>query len=283
MDYKQIVWLASYPKSGNTWLRCFLDAYLMGEVDINNILCSVQDDIAAAHQIGDGGDVTKLPIDIQQLTRPMALLRQVRAYNEMNPVTPLFMKSHSPNYIANGIELFPPALTKKIVYIVRDPRDVVISFAKHMGTDLDIGVKWMNDKYRTLTSTDIRTADFLGAWDAHVLSFLNDDIRDVLIIKFEDIRANPVQEFTKVIQHVGLELDHAKVRKSVELTALDRLKNQEEEKGFKESSPHAKDKFFGKGEIGGWKGKLTQKQRYRLEKDLGSMMKRLGYLKRKVA
>ena len=76
-DYKQIVWIASYPKSGNTWVRCFFDAYFMNEVDINDILCSVTDDLPSAYDIGDGTHIKEHRFEIQQLARPMALLRLI--------------------------------------------------------------------------------------------------------------------------------------------------------------------------------------------------------------
>jgi hypothetical protein len=278
MDYKQIVWLASYPKSGNTWVRCFLDAYLTGSVDINEILCSVQDDLAAAHQVGDGSEITKLPIDIQQLTRPMALIRIVRRYLGTDVKVPLFVKTHSPNMIVNGIELFPVALTKKIIYLVRDPKDVLPSFSRHMGTDLDEGLGWMQDKYRTLSSTDTRTADFLGRWDTHVTSFLNDDVHDVLIIKYEDLKSNPEKCFSEILKHSGLTPDSKRVKRAIELVSLDRLKKQEDEKGFQESSPHSKDQFFGRT-----KEKPTLKHINTIERKFKNALKRVGYLKSKAA
>jgi hypothetical protein len=278
MDYKQIVWLASYPKSGNTWVRCFLDAYLTGSVDINEILCSIQDDLAAAHQVGDGSDVTKLPIDVQQLTRPMALVRVVRRYLSTDVDVPLFVKTHSPNMIINGVELFPAALTKKIVYLVRDPKDVLPSFSRHMGTDMETGLEWMQDKYRTLSATETRTADFLGRWDSHVMSFLNDDVHDVLIIKYEDLKANPVECFSEILKHSGIDVDQERVKRAIELVSLGRLKKQEDEKGFQESSPHSKDKFFGRT-----KEKPSLKQINTIERKFKNVLKRMGYLKSKAA
>jgi len=111
MDYKQIVWLSSYPKSGNTWIRCFVDAYLTGEVDINNLVGSVTDDGSQRCLPGDGSDPSKYPIDVQILTRPMGLLRLVRQFElnkaEGGPDIPLFVKTHNAHLVTNGIELLP--------------------------------------------------------------------------------------------------------------------------------------------------------------------------------
>ena len=283
MNYRQIVWLASYPKSGNTWVRMFLDAYFLDEVDINDVVCSVADDRAGLYAIGDGTKAEELPVDLQHLTRPMAFLRLVRQYNKANHGIPLFVKTHTAHMLANGVELLPMSLTKSVIFIVRDPRDVLPSFSKHMGCDLDQGIEWMNDKYRTLASRETRVADFISSWDDHTKSFLNADTHNVRVFRYEDMRANPVEQFAEILRHAGVEPDLFKVKRALNLVELDKLREAEKKEGFTESSHHAKDQFFGKGEVGGWKGKLNDKQRFRIEKLFGRVMKRLGYTKDKAA
>ena len=283
MDYNQIVWLASYPKSGNTWVRMFLDSYLLEEVDINDVVCSVTDDRADRMQIGDGSHIAEAPVDIQQLARPMGLLRLVKEFNANNPITPLFVKTHSAHMLANGIELLPASLTKSVVYIVRDPRDVVVSFAKHMGSTIDEAIEYMDDRYRVLTSDPTRCADFLSSWDGHVNSFLNADTHNVRVFQYEEMRRNPVETFSRIVEHMGLPVDKNRVQQALERVELNKLREIEKDKGFVESSPHAKNNFFGHGRIGGWEKKLTPKQVHLIEKKFGRVMKRLGYLKQKVA
>lgn len=284
MNYRQIVWLASYPKSGNTWVRCFLEAYFLGDVDINEILSSVSDDIAHVHQMGDGSDITELPIDIQQLARPMAMARLVKMHDHYrNGQFPLFIKTHQPHLVANGIELIPECLTKAVVYLVRDPRDVLPSYSKHMGCDLDKGLDWMQDKYRTLSGGGDRVGELTSSWDNHVNSYLNADTHNVLWVRYEDLLADPEKMFSRILKHSGVEPDADKVKAAIELTRLDRLKRMEKEKGFSESSPHAKNQFFGKGGSSN-RSKLEPKHLHRIEKAFGRLMKRLGYIdKRKVA
>ena len=283
MDYRQIIWLASYPKSGNTWVRCFLDAYFLGDVDINEMLASSSDDVAHLHQMSDGSDIAKLPIDIQQLTRPMAMARLVSMHNHTRKGTiPLFVKTHQPHMIANGIELLPECLTKATVYLVRDPRDVLPSYAKHMGCDLDQGLEWMQDKYRTLAGNENRIGELLSSWDAHVNSYINADTHNVMWVLYEDLLQDPEKYFTKILEHSGVTPDPERVKKAIEVTRLDNLKRQEEKKGFSESSPHAKNQFFGEGGSKN-RAKLSPKHIHRIEKAFGRMMKRIGYLKQRVA
>lgn len=278
--HRQIVWLASYPKSGNTWVRCFLDAYLLQEVDINDLICSVTDDRADRHQIGDGSNIVEHPLHIQQLARPMSLVRLVRTFLDNSPTIPLFVKTHSPNLIPNGIELLPASLTKATVFIVRDPRDVAPSFAKHMGTDLDTAIEWMDDQYRVLKSTPIKAAELISSWRLHTESFLAADAHNVRMFRYEDMRADPVGQFSEIVTHAGLPLDRERVADALELVKLDRLQKQEREQGFRESSPHAKNQFFGQGAVGGYKQNLTPAQRRRIEAQFGRAMRRLGYIGR---
>ena len=282
-DYKQIVWIASYPKSGNTWVRLFLDAYFLADLNINDVLTSVSDDRAGLYATGAQMRPEAMPIELQHLTRPMAMLRLVTKYNESNHGIPLYVKTHHANMLANGVEMLQFALTKATIFIVRDPRDVVPSFAKHMGCDIDQAIEWMGDKYKTLASTEGCMSDFISSWDANTLSYLNGDTHNVRTFRYEDMRSDPVKSFTEILRHSGVDPDPLRVRQALKLVELDKLRDQEKTDGFMESSIHAKNEFFGKGEVGGWKDKLSDLQKYRIEKEFGRTMKRLGYISGKKA
>lgn len=275
MDFKKIVWLYSYPKSGNTWVRLFLDAYFLREVDINEILCSVGDDGIARYQVGDGSEVWRWPVDIQQLTRPMAMLRTVLAYHASEQPFPLFVKTHQANTIANGVELLPEALTKATIHIVRDPRDVLPSFANHMGCDADMAVDLMTRKYNLLAAAEGRVADFLGDWSMHTEAGLAAKGHNSLLVRYEDLRADPQTWFSRILEHAGVEVDPARVAAALELTALSRLQKAEREQGFKEGSTKAKEPFFGAGAIG---KKIAPHHRSKLERAFRKTMQKLGYL-----
>ncbi|MGB5336345.1 MAG: sulfotransferase domain-containing protein, partial [Woeseiaceae bacterium] len=196
---------------------------------------------------------------------------------------PLFVKTHHANMLTNGVEMLPCALTRSTIFIVRDPRDVLPSFAKHMGCDIDQAIEWMTDKYKTISPSDRCMADFISSWDAHTLSFLNTNTHNVKVFRYEDMRADPVKEFSAILKHAGVTPEPLRVRQALKLVELDKLREQEKIDGFMESSIHAKNEFFGKGEVGGWKDKLTPKHQHRIEKDFGRVMKRLGYMSNKKA
>lgn len=280
--YRSIVWLASYPKSGSTWLRCFLDAYQMGEVDINDLISSVTDDNGIPHSVGDGSLPSEYPVQIQILTRPMAMLRLVRNFHQNKAQfadIPLCVKTHNANLVTNGIELIPSALTSRTVHIIRDPRDVCLSFAKHLGKTIDETIELMGNRYRMLRDENpARMADFIGSWSLHTQSWTSADSHGVMTIRYEDMRAHPVKAFSLILEHIGLPVVTERVQHALDMVDIANLQKQEAEKGFRESSPFAKNQFFGQGKAGGWKGKLTTVQQRRIEKVCDVYMKRFGYL-----
>ena len=272
-DFRQIVWLASYPKSGNTWVRLFLDAYFLGDLDINEIVCSVGDDGIQRYNVGDGSPIHAWPVDIQQLARPMAMLRTVTSYLTMpDPKPPLFVKTHQANVIANGVELLPEALTKAMVYLVRDPCDVMPSFANHIGVDHADATEKMQNKYQLLAAAEYRVADYLSSWDAHVEAAMTAKHHNTFIVRYEDLRADPVTWFTRILEHSGVDPDPERVRAAAELTELSKLRKREQDEGFKEGSEKAKEQFFNTGQVG---KKINPMHRARLERAFRKTLNKL--------
>jgi len=182
--------------------------------------------------------------------------------------------------VANGVELLPMALTNSIIYIVRDPRDIVISLSKHMGLTIDEAINSMGNKYQVLSDKDRgKMADFISSWNAHVNAFLSCDTHNTLLVKYEELKADPIKIFRKILQHSGILVDEEKLKIAIELTEISNLQKLEKDKGFTEASPKLDSGFFGGGgKSGKWKDELTPMQIRRIERSCGSMMKRLGYL-----
>lgn len=278
MNHKQIIWLASYPKSGSTWLRLFIEQYLLGKYDLNNLVSSISDNISTRYGAGVGEDVTKLPVDVQMQMRGVGLFRLVRMFQANRPHKdfPLLVKTHSANLIPNGVTMIPPAFTKSVVHIVRDPRSVAISFAKHLGVDIDTAIQYMGDDLRVLNSAgDMKMHDFLSSWRLHTKSFVEGDLVDTLTVRYEDMMSDGVPTFSKILDHVGIAVDPARVESSLEAVRLSKLRERERETGFIEASPKNKDGFFGQG--GSKWHTLKPYQIKRLEKFAGPYMERFGY------
>lgn len=280
MNYKQIIWLASYPKSGNTWLRVFLEAYLLPSFNINQIVTSIGDDISTRHSAGLGKDPREYPIQVQQLTRHMALLRLVELFDQEKPIEgfPLCVKTHNSNHIPNGVTMIPEQLTKSVVHIIRDPRDVAISFSKHLGCSIDKTIDHMSDKLKVLTPGEeqLKMLDFISSWKEHTRSYVENDILNVKTFRYEDMHLDSVKTFSAILEHIGIEPDAERVKKALDDVEISKLREREKKEGFVESSPKNKDGFFGKGGTT-WRDTLEPFQIKRIEKMAGSFMERFGY------
>ena len=273
-SFKEIVWIASYPKSGNTWLRLFLDAYFLGDVNINEIETSVGDLVTAFHAT-DNLSPTRYPLEIQQLLRPSALVKSIINYRNTKGVSgiPMFMKTHSVCGNMNGIDLMPPQLTHSTIYIVRDPRDVVRSYAAHMGKTINEAIESMGAEDTVLCSLERdQMFTMVSSWSTHVKSYVNDIHRNTGIIRYEDMKEKPEETFKVILNHIGIEPDMDRLKKAIKMCEISKLQKQEEEIGFKERSGK-EDKFFG-----GKKQNLTVRQAKRIEKMFSKEMKLLGYL-----
>jgi len=250
-----------------------LAAYDTGAVDINHITGSTGDKESyfwhsVAHK--DMADMT--PLDLAHL-RPAALLHQM-AFADAAGAN-VVCKTHHWNATIEDIPLIPPGLTKAAIYVVRDPRDVAISYASHYKMSIDEAIKCMADP-KTRTSTPGKVfVHYLSTWSDHVASWLADLPFPILCIRYEWIEQEPHTVLAEVLKIMGYEPDHKKVAAAVEACKIENLQKQENEHGFKEAKGG---KFFRVGCSGQWKSILTDKQVKRIERDHEAAMKGLGYL-----
>ena len=275
-----IIWLASYPKSGNTWFRVFL-TNLQGDMDspaeINKLNSTP---IASARGIFDdtagfeSSDLTKG--EIEQL-RP-----EVYEHLAANSKDTLFMKVHDAyTFVTEGVPLFPAKATTGVIYIMRNPLDVAVSFAHHSGCDYDRSIANMADDKHVFCGKQKRLHNQLQqrllSWSNHVLSWLDAPGVDICILRYEDMKQNPLETFEKAVKFAGLDYGRDEIQKAIELSSFEELQRQEKESGFEEKSA-ASEIFFRKGEIGSWREELTDAQAQQIVSDHGEVMQRYGYL-----
>lgn len=276
----QIVWLASYPKSGNTWLRVFL-ANLQGDgerpADINNLDIL---DAASSRRAADdalGAECSDLTPEELDRYRP-AVYRSIAHRSEKT----LFIKTHDA-YMADagGEPFFPADVTKAAVYLVRNPLDVAVSFARHRNATVDDTIDRMSRETESLASRqdrlELQLPQRLLSWSQHVSSWLDQRAIRVRMIRYEDIHADPCDEFSALLRFLGMKVDAERVRRAVTFSSFDALRRQELERGFRER-PFGAISFFRSGRVGGWRETLTTQQVEQLVRDHGAMMRRLGYL-----
>ena len=178
-----------------------------------------------------------------------------------------------------GEPLFPPSLTLGAVYLVRDPRDVAVSYAHHMNWTVDQAIGFMADPLAIIALNRRRMAQQLpqrlSSWSQHVESWLDAPIR-VLPIKYEDMLADPIASFGEIAHFLGFDAAPALVEAAVNSVSFERLRATEDKAGFAERMPGS-DRFFRRGIAGGWRDSLSPEQIARIEADHGSMMRSLGY------
>ncbi|WP_071794812.1 sulfotransferase domain-containing protein [Francisella hispaniensis] len=273
------VWLASYPKSGNTWFRIFLTNYINNSDTPASINDLERTPIASSRWHFDqlySIDSADLYFDEIDNMRP-ALYDSWKENESMQ-----FHKVHDAyTYIENEPLLGNP-VDQAAIYLIRNPLDVAISFAHHSGyEDINKIIKEMADDDFTLCGTDKTMPNQLRqkhlSWSNHVKSWEDAPI-DKLFLRYEDMVANPIKEFTKAIVFLGMELDQARLEKAVEFSSFENLKKQEQENGFQEKAPNAKS-FFRKGKVSDYLEALTQEQIDQITQDHKEVMLKYGFIK----
>jgi aryl sulfotransferase len=272
-----IFWLASYPKSGNTWLRAFIATLVSGEpADINKL--GFLGGIASNRSAFDEA----LGIASADLTLEQQTNLRPRAYEiwaaEADRV--LYCKAHDCYHLTPaGEPLFPNQATRGAVYVARDPRAVAVSLAHHTGRTIDDEIARMADAAASFSSSpnrlDEQLQQRLQTWSGHVRSWLGAPF-PVHLVRYEDIHADPASAFGAIGRFLELPHDAEQVASAVAATTFTRLQAQERASGFLEK-PHHTAAFFREGRIEGWRDVLTPDQVARIELAHGPMMLRLGY------
>jgi Sulfotransferase domain len=280
-----IVWLASYPKSGNTWLRIFL-AHLLGEddaaFDLNGFGRSLHNGLSIAAERAAFDEIAGLASS-ELLPDEIDLLRP-RVYEAAaaQSTRPAFVKVHDA-YLPTpaGEPMLSPSATQAAVYIVRNPLDVAVSLAFHAGVDFDQAIGEMADPGFAFCNPSDRLRQQLrqrlSSWSCHVESWIDAPGVKCHVMRYEDMVAHGFETFAAAVRFLDLSDDEARIRRALEGSRFDRLKEAEAATGFVERSRRAQ-RFFREGRAGGWRDHLAPAQAGRIIAHHGDVMRRLGYL-----
>ncbi|MGE0444344.1 MAG: sulfotransferase domain-containing protein [Vicinamibacterales bacterium] len=271
-----LLWIASYPKSGNTWVRAFLTAYLRDEpVRLDDMEAdTVASNRALFDEYAGVEAADLLPSEVSQL-RP-AIYAQLAAES----TGMVLLKAHDPFRLPGGPPLFPPAVSRAI-YIVRDPRDVAVSLAHHNNWTVERAVDAVCHGYRAAPTGRAlldQLEQRLPAWSDHVRSWL-EAAREVPlhVVRYEDLLADAPAHFAGLLDFYGAERDEARLTRAVDATRFERLRRQEAEHGFQERPPRAV-AFFRSGNTGQWAAVLPPALADRIAGSQAELMRELGYL-----
>lgn len=271
--------LASYPKSGNTWLRAFLASHLRGgqPIDLNVDLGRIRNLSARALQDCHAG------LEHADLTpQEVALLRPLTSRRIAHD-QPGFYKAHDCNLAPPGAgePATPADALHRVVYIVRDPRDVAISLAHHFGWPIAAAVDRMADSTFRIGCSSPRlntnVEQWVSSWSAHVESWLDAAGLRLLPLRYEDLLADPLRRFTELCRFLDLDDTHPAVSRSLEASRFSVLAGQEARTGFRERHRASNAPFFRAGGAGGWRSALAPELAERLAADHRRVMARLGY------
>lgn len=275
------IWLASYPKSGNTWLRLFLENLLSAgdrPCDINHLPHSGHAPTLEGLALHAGIDPTLLSHDELERLRP-----DFYAYLLDHGYPRRLLKTHDAYRLtSSGEPLFPTEITRGAIYLIRNPLDVCVSYRHHKGLDsYDQTLAIMANRNYTVCDADDapnpQMRQQLSSWSRHVESWTNALDFPVLTLRYEDLISDPLLHFTQVVTFLGLDHDAKAVRRAIAFSSFDELRKQEQAAGFGEKPEHATC-FFRAGKAGGWRKRLTLEQTARIVADHGPIMKRFGYL-----
>ena len=274
---KGIVWLASYPKSGNTWLRMFL--YQLARIRLGQP--REEDEInklgrVSVHEMLFDGIYKRFlgkPISEASPAEILRVRPQVQATIAERAPGVVFLKTHSVRAALDGVPTINPAVSAGTIYLVRDPRDVAVSLWRHTGRSIDFAVELLNRR----NAFDFGTRETWGSWGQNVESWTEGADASLLAIRYEDMLADRDAAFAAVLNHVGQSATPDELAEAIRCSSFDEMKEQEDMHGFQEKHP-ASERFFVGGKMGGWRKTLTPEHVNSIVAAHGPIMKKFGYL-----
>jgi hypothetical protein len=274
---ERIIWLTSWPKSGNTWIRAFLSCYQVGGLNINQMARVTGDLNPYVYQrvlpkpLHDCSDLDILVSRNAAITHLIELMCHEKY---------LFMKTHSAYGMAEGIFMIPEVMTKKALYIIRDPRDVMVSYARHMGhTHEEATDAICNEKQKIVHDDNL--FHIISSWSGHAKGWIGNDKFPCGVVHYEKLVDNPAEHFKGILDFCEIKFEQSRFDNALKQTEFKNMRKQEQEKGFFEKPNHAPT-FFNTGSYGNWNG-VDKKLIRRIEETNQDMMEMFGYLEKKAA
>ena len=272
----RILWLASYPKSGNTWLRAFLHNLM------RNATAPIEPNRLNELTLGDGQARFFAPhaggrATIDMAADEIAALRG-KVQRDLAASSPdtVFVKTHNWLGLDHGHPCIDMTLTAGAVYVVRNPLDVVLSLADHFGVETNIAIAMMADPEARTRNLKSRVPDVLSSWSAHVRSWTANPNPALHVMRYEDMLASPQPTFTKLTRFLGLPAPAERIARAIRFSSFDTLRSLEASRGFVERSSHSR-AFFRQGQAGQWRAVLSPAQVQRICADHRAQMQAFGY------
>jgi aryl sulfotransferase len=270
------VWLASYPKSGNTWFRTVVAAWQHADPFALESAGPISSDRGRFDQLLGVASSDLTAGEVRAL-RPIADAVFDSAFDR-----PHLRKIHDSLFSGpEGTPIVSLTATRGAVYLVRDPRDVAVSFAHHGDRTVDVTVQRMGaaPKAMVAAENDItpQIPQYLGRWSDHVVGWVDRAPFPVHVLRYEDCLADPAAAFGSALAFAGFDLTRAQLQGAIELASFARLQEREQAEGFRERWGRGS-AFFRRGVAGGWRDELDAELVARVESEHREAMVRFGYL-----
>ena len=285
-----IIWLASYPKSGNTWLRFYIISLLMGEktnLNLNHLRAIIN----YPHSTQFDSLVSNL-FDLEEIAKNW-ISSQEKVNSNKNV---RFFKTHNMFGKYKGHPFTNSENTLGAIYIVRDPRNVITSLKNHyLLSSYDEAKEFLlnenkilglseDQKNLFLKSKKFPLTQFVGSWKSHFLSWKNMK-KNYLLVRYEDLVQDPKNEFSKIAIFIGdllkLRFSEDQINKAIHLSSFEKLEKMEKKDGFSESNvgkDGKRNKFFFLGPKNNWKNILDKNISDKIEIQFEKEMKELKYI-----
>ena len=293
-DVKKIFWIASYPKSGNTWLRLILCGLFFTE-DGNLKNLNVLNEIPKFDKFKNFEFIKNISLidynkifeaseynEEAQLTLSKYWVEAQRKLN-LSYSNYSFFKTHNARLKFKNFAYTNEETTLGFIYIVRDPRDVVISYSKWKNKNIDETIKFlMSNNIMGNQNTISKMPEFIFNWKDHYKSWKNFVKVPSIIIRYEDLlfdlefEINRIIDFFYINYNIRIDNKNKKIKNIINSTNFKNLQNIESKKGFVEQSEHTV--FFRSGEKNQWQYKLTENQQILIQKNFEKEMIQLKYI-----
>ena len=291
---KHIFWLASYPKSGNTLIRAILSALFFTPDGVFNLKFleyirqfeSTYNVYKAKKLIGE--DLYNLN-EVSIFYKYLLKIQQKKVLDFKEDFK--FFKTHSGNFKINNNAFTAEENIRGVIYIIRDPRDVCISWSNHTGCSYDESVDFMTNELQSLLWVKGKNnlfeknnipVSFISSWDKHVISWTSNNWKfPLLILKFEDL-VYKKEDIIRTIanfftNNYGFKFHNLdqKIINILKTTSFSNLKKEETNEGFIEAQEGRK--FFKKGTKDQWKNQLNKDQILKIEEKFKVVMNKFNY------
>ncbi len=278
-----IIWLASYPKCGNTLMRSILSSYFYSKEGIFEF-----ENLKKIKQFPMSEDFMSLGVNVDDDNEVFKNFLRVQNFINKNKKELKFFKTHSALTKINGCDFTNLENSLGVIYIVRDPRNVVTSLANHNGISVDQATDILIDNNKFTEKSHKACKVLVGSWSSNYNSWKEFKKKNkYILIKYEDLISKKKTTLLKIFKffdqlNIVHNLDMIKLNKAIKTTEFEKMKMKEQNETFIEALPDSQTGkrrvFFNLGPKNDWRKLLDKKNIYKIENNFKKEMLELGYL-----